>query len=80
MIDKHALAATDGKTYAELAQDDPLREMAMTVSFPRALPFSSVLAYGVAAMAAALGLVLILIAVALMRLGKEPEVEDPAVS
>jgi hypothetical protein len=42
-ISKHALKATDGKTYAELAQDDPLRETAMQGRScgPRCSPRSS---------------------------------------
>jgi hypothetical protein len=80
VINKHALAATGGKTYAELAQDDPARQTAMTASFLRASLFTSVLAYGVAAMAAGLGLVMVLIGVALLSLGKQPEGEEPAVS
>lgn len=44
VIDKHALESTDGKTYAELDQDDPLREVAMSASFLRASLFTSVVA------------------------------------
>lgn len=65
VIDKHALDATGGKTYAELDREDPLRETAMNASFLRASLFTSVVAYGVAAMAIGLGLTLILIALAL---------------
>jgi hypothetical protein len=70
VIDKHALAATGGKTYAELDREDPLRETAMSASFLRASLFTSVVAFGVAAMAAGLGLALILIALALMSAAK----------
>jgi hypothetical protein len=64
-IEKHALDATVGKTYAELAQNDPKRQTAMTASFLRASLYTSVVAFGVAAMAAAIGVVLILIGWAL---------------
>jgi len=64
-IEKHALDATGGKTYAELAQNDPKRQTAMTASFLRASLYTSVVAFGVAAMAAAIGVVLILIGWAL---------------
>jgi hypothetical protein len=64
-IEKHALAATGGKTYAELAQNDPKRQTAMTASFLRASLYTSVVAFGVAAMAAAIGVVLVLIGWAL---------------
>ena len=70
IIDKHALEATGGKTYAELDREDPLRETAMSASFLRASLFTSVVAFGVAAMAVGLGLALILIALALMAAGR----------
>lgn len=60
VINKHALEATDGKTYADLDREDPLRDVAMNASFLRASLFTSVVAYGVAAFAAGMGLMLIL--------------------
>ncbi|MET1133087.1 MAG: aromatic ring-opening dioxygenase LigA [Aeromicrobium sp.] len=68
VIDKHALEATDGKTYAELEQDDPLRETAMNASFLRASLFTSVVAYGVALFAAGMGLMWILMGWSLRKL------------
>ena len=68
--DKHALEATGGKTYSELSQDDPLRQTAMSASFLRASLFTSVVAFGVALMAAGLGVTLILIALALLSVAK----------
>lgn len=73
VINKHALAATGGMTYAELAQDDPARQTAMTASFLRASLFTSVLAFGVSAMAVGLGFVLIIIGVALGLVVKDPD-------
>ena len=61
VIDKHTLEATGGKTYAELDQDDPLRNLAMNSAFLQASLFTSVVAFGVAAMAAAMGVLFILI-------------------
>ena len=61
VIDKHALEATGGLRYAELDRDDPKRETAMTASFLQASLFTSVVAFGVAAMAIAVGLLFILI-------------------
>jgi hypothetical protein len=61
VIDKHALEATGGLRYAELDQDDPKRQTAMTASFLQASLFTSVVAYGVAAMAMAIGALFILI-------------------
>jgi len=59
VINKHE--ATGGKTYAELEQDDPARTTAMQASFLRASLFTSVVAFGVAALAVVLGIVLVLI-------------------
>jgi len=66
VINKHALEATGGLTYAELDRDDPVRQTAMTASFLRASLFTSVVAFGVALMAAGVGLVLVLIGSALL--------------
>ena len=69
VIDKHAQKITGlGKTYAELPQDDPNRDTVMTASFLQASLFTSVVAFGVAAMAAGIGIVLILLGWALRRL------------
>jgi uncharacterized membrane protein len=65
IIDKHALEATGGKTYAELDREDPLRETAMSASFLRASLFTSVVAFGVAAMAVGVGIALVLVGMAL---------------
>jgi hypothetical protein len=61
IIDQHALAATDGLTYAELERDDPRRDLAMNASFLQASLFTSILAFGVAAMAIGMGVLFILI-------------------
>jgi hypothetical protein len=61
VIDVHALAATDGMTYAELDREDPRRDMAMNASFLQASLFTSILAFGVAAMAGGMGVIFILI-------------------
>jgi ABC-type sugar transport system permease subunit len=72
VINKHALEATGGKTYAELDSDDPLRQTAMTASFLRASLFTSVVAFGLAAMAFGVGLALALLgsALVMMRRGR----------
>ena len=69
-IEKHALKASGGKTYAELAQDDPTRSTVMTASFLRASLFTSVVSFGVAAMAGGLGIVLLLIGWALLSVAR----------
>ena len=61
IIDHHTQKITGGKTYAELAQDDPVRETAMDSAFLQASLFTSVVAFGVAGMAVVLGIVLTLI-------------------
>ena len=65
IIDKHALESTGGKTYAELDREDPARQTAMSASFLRASLFTSVVAFGVAAMAVGVGLAMILAGVGL---------------
>ncbi|HEX7100533.1 MAG TPA: aromatic ring-opening dioxygenase LigA [Acidimicrobiia bacterium] len=61
VIQKHTLEATGGKTYAELDREDPLRDTAMNSSFLQASLFTSIVAFGVAAMAAGMGVIFILI-------------------
>lgn len=68
VIGKHAKEIAGGKTYAELPQNDPNRDTVMTASFLQASLFTSVVAFGVAAMAVVLGLLLILLGWSLRRL------------
>jgi hypothetical protein len=68
VINRHSLEATGGKTYAELDREDPARLTALTASFLQASLFTSVVAFGVALMAAGIGLVLILLGWALLVL------------
>lgn len=70
IIQKHALDATGGKTYAELDREDPLRAVAMNGSFLRASLFTSVVSFGVAALAAGLGVMFILLGVAIRNTAK----------
>jgi uncharacterized protein YjeT (DUF2065 family) len=67
-IKHHELDATNGLTYAQLGRDDPLRQTAMTASFLRASLYTSVVAFGVSAMAMGLGVVLMLIGWVLYRI------------
>jgi hypothetical protein len=69
-IKKHALDAGGGKTYAELPKDDPARQTVMTASFLRASLYTSVVAFGVAALVVALGVMFILLGLALMAIDK----------
>ena len=68
VIDRHTQEITGGKTYAELDRDDPLRETAMISSFLQASLFTSVLAFGVAAMATGAGVLFVIIGFAFRRL------------
>ncbi len=84
IINHHALEASDGKTYAELgalageakaagdedlaAQYTEARGTVMTASFLRASLFTSVLAFGVAALVIGLGVMFALIGWALMSI------------
>lgn len=61
VIEKHTLDITDGLTYAELEREDPRRETALTSSFLQSSLFTSVVAFGVAAMAAGMGVLFVLI-------------------
>jgi hypothetical protein len=61
IIEEHTLSATNGKTYAELDREDPARATAMNSSFLQASLFTSILAFGVAAMAIGIGVLFVLI-------------------
>lgn len=69
-IRQTALAATEGRTYGELDEDDPAAEMAMNASLLRASLFTSVLAFGVAAAQVAVGAALVAVGVALTGAGR----------
>jgi hypothetical protein len=71
VIQKHALEASGGLTYAQLDQDDPVRDTVMDASFLRASLFTSVVSFGVAAMAMGLGVLSILIGVALILVARQ---------
>ncbi|WP_278234547.1 aromatic ring-opening dioxygenase LigA [Isoptericola sp. AK164] len=78
IIDEHALAATDGLTYAELDREDPLRDTAMNASFLRASLFTSVVAYGVSALVIGLGVVVGVFGWSLRSLAAEPAAKPAA--
>lgn len=61
VIEKHTLEQTGGLTYAELDREDPRRQTALTASFLQSSLFTSVVAFGVAAMAAGMGVLFVLI-------------------
>lgn len=67
IINKHSLDATGGKTYAQMDREDPLRAVAMNGSFLRASLFTSVVSFGVAAMAMGLGALFFLLGLVLRK-------------
>jgi hypothetical protein len=74
VIDKHTMVITGGKTYAELDREDPIRETAMDSAFLQSSLFTSVVAFGVAAMAFGVGIVLTLLGFA-VRTAAPPRVD-----
>jgi hypothetical protein len=79
IINKHALEATGGKTYAELDREDPLRAVAQSASFLRASLFTSVLSFGVAAFAMGVGVLALLVGAGISALDKRTQtVGQPA--
>ena len=68
IIEHHAMEASGGKTYAELDREDPVRATVMNGSFLRASLFTSVVSFGIAAMAMGLGVLFVLVGYALRRL------------
>jgi hypothetical protein len=78
VIAQHAEEIGGGKTYAELAQDDPNRATVMNASFLRASLFTSVVAFGVAAFVAVMGVVLMLLGWALLRVGRGATSTEPS--
>lgn len=72
------METTGGLTYAELGREDPLREVAMNSAFLQSSSFTSILAFGVAAMAVGMGLLFILIGLGIRDLAQrtsEPPVQ-----
>jgi hypothetical protein len=63
-LNKHALEAGGGKTYAELPQDDPARSTVVTADFLQTSLYTSVVAFGVALLIVALGAMFILVGLA----------------
>lgn len=78
IIQVHTLEATGGMTYAELDREDPVREVAMDSSFLQASLFTSILAFGVSAMAVAMGLLFILIGLGIRDVSKRVHTTRPA--
>ena len=67
IINVHALESSNGLTYAELDREDPVRATMMDASFLRASLFTSVVSFGIAAMAFVLGILFGLVGWALRK-------------
>ncbi|HLS72624.1 MAG TPA: hypothetical protein VK046_02565 [Actinomycetaceae bacterium] len=92
IINTHALAGTEGRTYAELGtamrevepgspEHEELqaqRDSVMNASFLRASLFTSVVSYGVALLVMGLGALFILLGLGMRQLAKAPVVVDGA--
>ncbi|HTN79564.1 MAG TPA: hypothetical protein VMK16_07815 [Acidimicrobiales bacterium] len=70
-IKGHAEEIGGGKTYAELPQDDPNRQTVLTASFLQASLFTSVVAFGVAALVMGLGVLFILVGLGFLGIEKQ---------
>ncbi len=78
VIETHALEATGGMYYAQLDREDPLRETAMNAAFLQASLFTSVVAFGTAAMAILVGVLFVLIGVGMRDVAERlPDVDRP---
>jgi hypothetical protein len=77
VIKDHALEAGGGQTYAQLPQDDPARATVMDAAFLRASLFTSVVAFGVAALVVGLGVMFILFGFALLGILRRLDQREP---
>ena len=78
IINYHALTMAEGKTYAELEQDDPVRATVMNASFLRTSLFTSVVSFGVAAFAIGTGILVGLVGWALTAVAPRSARKDLA--
>lgn len=75
VIKQHADEIAEGKTYAELDREDPKRQTVMTASFLRASLFTSVVAFGLAALVMGLGVLFMIVGFAIVALAG-PRTDD----
>ena len=76
IIKKHALEATEGKTYAEMDREDPARQTAFSAATLRTALLSSVLAWNVANLVIGLGALLTALSAVFVLIGlalRKPE-------
>jgi hypothetical protein len=67
VVRRITLKATGGRTYGEMAGDDPKARMALDASLIRSSLFTAILAFGMAATQVALGSVFVLVGRALVK-------------
>lgn len=67
-----ALTATGGRSYGEMAEEDPLARMALEAALIRSSLFTSVLAFGVAGSQIAIGALFVFVGMALSRTSVGP--------
>jgi heme A synthase len=65
VVRRITLKATGGRTYGEMAEDDPMARMALDASLIRSSLFTAILAFGIAATQVALGAVFVVLGRAL---------------
>jgi hypothetical protein len=58
IIQKHALEATGGKTYAQMDREDPLREVAFNAASLRTSLYTSIMAFNVADLVVGIGVLI----------------------
>jgi heme A synthase len=66
VVRRITLKATGGRTYGEMAEDDPKARMALDASLIRSSLFTAILAFGMAATQVALGAVFVIVGMALV--------------
>ncbi|MEX0953282.1 MAG: hypothetical protein WDZ26_05590 [Nitriliruptoraceae bacterium] len=77
VIDMHTLTITEGQTYAELDREDPRRATAMNSSFLQASLFTSILAFGVSAMAIGMGVLFVLLGIGIRDVNQRLDTLQP---
>jgi hypothetical protein len=69
IIEKHALEATGGKTYAQMDREDPNRQTAATAANLRTSLYTSIMAFNVADLVVGIGVLILALGVAVGGVG-----------
>ncbi len=70
VIGVHAMESTDGQTYSEMDREDPARETAMNAALLQSSLYTSVIAFGVAALVMGLGAMFLMIGASVILLSR----------